>query len=403
MTRTDIKKKAMELNDYAVAIRHELHQRPETSFNLPFTEGVVVRELEKMGFSSIRRGLARDPYTEGAERGYGVTADLVGAKPGKMLAIRADMDALPVREETGLPFASTNGCMHACGHDAHTAMLLSAAKLLSGAREELAGTVRFIFQPSEEPANGAAEMVKDGAMEGVDRIIGLHTGNLWPGLTAGQIGWRVGPFMAATTTFDVELTGKGAHGATPHMAVDTITMAAQIITQLQLIVSREMSPFDPKVLTVGHIVGGSAHNVVADRCHFRGMIRSFSSTNSAFMKERIVRTVEDVARSLRGTGTVEFSSDVPPVVNDETLTLKMRDAIREELGAEFEHEVASPTTGAEDFSAYTQATPGAFFYHCSTFGDERDAPHHNPRFQVNESVLWTGIAALSAFALRWQE
>ncbi|MBQ7445131.1 MAG: amidohydrolase [Clostridia bacterium] len=390
----DIKKSAMELNDYAIGIRRELHAHPELSFDLPFTEGVVVRELEAMGFTNIRRGIGG---------GHGVTVDLVGAKPGKTLALRADMDALPIREETGLPFASDNGCMHACGHDAHTAMLLATAKLLSGAQGELAGTVRFLFQPSEEPANGAAVMVKDGALDGVDTIIGLHTGNLWAGLKAGQIGWKVGPFMAATTTFNVELKGKSAHGATPHLGVDTITMAALIISQLQLIVSREMNPFDPRVLTVGHIEGGTTTNIVADFCRFRGVIRSFSTENSAFMKERIVQTVEQEAASLRGTGTVAFSSDLPPVVNDEALTLKMRDIIHKELGVEFEHEIAMPTTGAEDFAEYTKTIPGAFFYHCSTFGDERDCPHHNAHFMVNESVLWTGVAAMAAFALDWQK
>ena len=389
----DIKKRAMELNDYAVGIRHELHAHPELSFDLPFTEGVVVRELEAMGFTNIRQGLAQ----------HGVTADLVGARLGKTLALRADMDALPIREETGLPFASDNGCMHACGHDAHTAMLLATAKLLSEAKGELAGTVRFLFQPSEEPANGAAVMVKDGALDGVDRIIGLHTGNLWAGLKAGQIGWKTGPFMAATTTFNVELKGKSAHGATPHLGVDTITMAAHIISQLQLIVSREMNPFDPRVLTVGQIEGGTTTNIVAESCRFRGVIRSFSADNSAFMKERIVQTVEQEAASLRGTGTVAFSSDLPPVVNDEALTLKMRDIIHKELGAEFEHEIAMPTTGAEDFAEYTKTIPGAFFYHCSTFGDERDRPHHNAHFMVNESVLWTGVAAMAAFALDWQK
>ena len=390
----DIKKRAAELNDYAVGIRRELHAHPELSFDLPFTEGVVVRELEAMDFKNIRRGIGG---------GHGVTADLVGGKPGKTLALRADMDALPIREETGLPFASDNGCMHACGHDVHTAMLLATAKLLCEAKDQLAGTVRFLFQPSEEPANGAAVMVKDGALDGVDYIIGLHTGNLWAGLKAGQIGWKVGPFMAATTTFNVELKGKSAHGATPHLGVDTITMAAHIISQLQLIVSREMNPFDPRVLTVGHIEGGTTTNIVADFCRFRGVIRSFSAENSAFMKERIVQTVEQEAASLRGTGTVAFSSDLPPVVNDEALTLKMRDIIHKELGTEFEHEIAMPTTGAEDFAEYTKTIPGAFFYHCSTFGDERDRPHHNAHFMVNESVLWTGVAAMAAFALDWQK
>ena len=387
----DIRKRALELNDYAVEIRRELHAHPELSYDLPFTEGVVVRELTKLGLTP-RGGMAG---------GHGVCADIRGERPGLTLAMRADMDALPIREETGLPFAATNGCMHACGHDVHTAMLLTAARLLCEARAELPGTVRLIFQPAEETADGgAAKMVQEGAMEGVERIVGLHTGNLWKGLKPGQIGWRVGAFMASTTTFDVTLRGKSAHGATPHLSVDTIAMAARIICSLQTIVSREMSPFDPAVLTVGKIEGGAAPNVVSDTCRFMGMIRCFSAENSEFMKERIRATVEAEAAAMRGEGSVAFMNDLLPVINDETTVRQMCDAISEALGPEFVQEVEGPTTGAEDFSEYTRCVPGAFFYHCSTLGDGQDYPHHNPHFVVNESVLWTGAAAMAAFALK---
>ena len=390
----DVRKRASELNDHAVALRRELHARPELEHDLPFTEGVIVRELEKLKLDVLKPGQGY---------GHGVLADLVGGRPGKVLALRADMDALPVKEETGLPFAATNGCMHACGHDAHVAMLLTAARLLAEARSELVGTVRFLFQPAEETVAGALSMIESGALDGVDAIIGLHTGGIWEGLEPGQIGWRVGPMMASTTTTHVELQGKGGHGATPHRTVDPVVMAAEVVSQLQTLVSREVSPFEPAVVTFGKIAGGRAHNVIADTCELFGTMRCFNTETDAFLKERISATVEGVAASMRGRGTVTYSGHLPPVVNDEAIALKMRDVVRRTLGEGAEREVPLPSSGAEDFAEYLQRVPGAFFYHCSTFGDERDYPHHNARFDVNESVLWTGAAAMAAFALAWQE
>ena len=252
----DIEKQARDLNETVVALRRELHAHPELEHDLPFTESVVVRELSKLGLDEIKSAQGK---------GHGVFATLKGGKPGKVLALRADMDALPVKEETGLPFASENGNMHACGHDAHVAMLLGAARLLAESRAELAGTVRFIFQPSEETVWGASSMIDSGALENprVDEIIGLHTGNIWSDLEPGQIGWKAGPFMAATTTFRILLEGRGGHGAMPHLAVDPIVMAAEVISQIQTLVSREVSPFDPAVVTIGKIEGGTAHNVIA--------------------------------------------------------------------------------------------------------------------------------------------
>lgn len=391
---------AKALNETIVELRRELHAHPELEHDLPFTESVVVRELAKLGLDEVKSGQGK---------GHGVFATLKGKKPGKVLALRADMDALPIQEETGLPFASTNGNMHACGHDAHAAMLLVTAKLLADAREELAGTVRFIFQPSEETINGALSMIESGALENphVDEIIGLHTGNIWDGLTPGQIGWRVGPMMASTSGLTIVFEGKGGHGATPHLTVDPIVIAAETIGQLQTLVSREVSPFEPAVVTIGKIAGGTTHNVIAGRCELRGTIRAFNPEVDGFLKKRIRETAEGVAASMRGGAAVTFTGDLAAVINDKACALKMRDIAAKTLGEEWVREVPLPSSGAEDFSFYLEKAPGAFFYHCSMFepspGAERNYPHHNSKFDVNESVLWTGSAAMTAYALHWQD
>jgi amidohydrolase len=392
----DIEKQSKALNESIVALRRELHAHPELEHDLPFTESVVVRELSKLGLDEVKSGQGK---------GHGVFATLKGGKPGKVLALRADMDALPVKEETGLPFASQNGRMHACGHDVHTAMLLGVAKLLAESRAELAGTVRFIFQPSEETVWGALSMIESGALENphVDEIIGIHTGNIWGSLEPGQIGWRAGPMMAATTSCRISLEGKGGHGAMPHLTVDPIVMAAEIISQLQTLVSREVNPFDPAVVTIGKIEGGTAQNVIAGNCEMRGTVRSFDPKVDAFLKERVRATIEGVAASMRGRGTVEFYGDLPAVVNDKTASLRMRDIVTNTLGEQWIRELEFPTSGSEDFSYYLADRPGAFFFHCSTLGGGRDYPHHHPKFDVNESVLWTGAAAMTAYALHWQD
>ena len=391
-----IKERARALNGSVVTLRRELHAHPEVDHVLPFTEEVVVRELAALGLDEIKSGQGR---------GHGVFATLRGGKPGKVLALRADMDALPVREETGLPFAATNGNMHACGHDAHVAMLLGTARLLAESRQDLAGTVRFIFQPAEEAIGGALSMIDSGALENpkVDRIIGLHTGNIWGGLRSGQIGWRVGPMMASTTTLEIVFEGRGGHGATPQLTVDPIVMAAEVIGQLQTLVSREISPFEPAVVTIGCIAGGTVHNVIADTCKARGLVRTFNPQVAAFLKERIRTTAEGVAASMRGKASVEFRGDLPAVVNDEECALAMRDIATNVLGEDGVAEVELPTSGSEDFSYYLEKVPGAFFYHCSTLGEGRDYPHHNAKFDLDESVLWTGVAAMAGYALHWQD
>jgi len=400
MSNMDVKKRAKDLNETIVALRRELHSHAEIDQDLPFAESVIVRELSKLGLDEIKPGQGK---------GHGVFATLKGGKPGKVLALRADMDALPITEETGLPFASKNGMMHACGHDAHVAMLLAAAQMLAEARDELAGSVRFIFQPAEETLDGALPIIKNGALENpkVDEIIGIHTGSIWPGLKPGQIGWRVGPFMSATSYLAITFEGKGGHGATPHLTIDPIVMASETIVQLQTIVSREINPFEPAVITIGQIEGGSANNIIAERCKTVGTIRSFNPEVDALIKERIRAIAEGVASAARGRAKVEFRVDLPAVINDETCAKRMRGIVAKTLGEEYAAEIALPTSGSEDFSLYLQKIPGAFFFHCSTFepssGETVNYPHHHPKFDINESVLWTGSAAMTAYALHWQD
>ena len=219
--------------------------------------------------------------------GHGLTAIIRGGQPGKVLGIRADIDALDMKEDTGLPFASTNGYMHACGHDAHAAMLLGAARILSESKNDLRGTVKLIFQPFEEGGKGALAMIDEGVLENpsVDAIIGLHTGTLWKGLGSGQIGYRFGSLMAGADWFEVTFKGKGAHGATPHLSVDPIAMACQAVSAIQMIVSREINPLDSAVVTVAQISGGTARNIISPSCTISGTTRFLDpETRKCFKK-----------------------------------------------------------------------------------------------------------------------
>jgi amidohydrolase len=396
----DIKERAKALNEMIVELRRELHSHPEAGHDLPFAESLVVRELSKLGLDEIKAGQGF---------GHGVFATLKGGKPGKTLAIRADMDALPITEETGLPFASTNGMMHACGHDAHVAMLLGAAMMLAEDREELTGSVRFIFQPAEEFLTDALSMIESGALENpqVNEIIGLHTGNLWGALKPGQIGWRAGPFMAATSSLTTTFEGKGGHGAAPHLTIDPIVMAAEAIVQLQLLISREVNPFEPVVVTIGQINGGTSNNIIAERCEVAGTIRTFSLEVDAFVKERIRAIGEGVAATQRGRAKVAFEDILPPVINNKACVHRMREILGRTLGRGYAAEVALPASASDDFSVYLQKVPGAYFFHCGMFESSPEGsvnyPHHHPKFDVNESVLWTGAAALAAYALHGQK
>jgi len=300
----DVRQKAQALQEQLVQWRRALHATPELSFDTPVTERFLVEELKKMGVEDIRHGNGK----------RGIVALIKGKNPEKVLGIRADYDALNMTEDTGLPFAATNGNMHACGHDAHAAMLLGTAKILMDCRDELPWTVKLIFQPSEENGKGAPAMIEDGVFENpaMDVVVGLHIGNLWKGFKPGEAGYRFGALMAAADWFKIVFEGKGGHGATPHLTVDPLAMACQVVGLLQQIVSRETSPLDSAVVTVGTIQGGTMPNIIAPSCTIGGTVRCLSPEVRKHLETRIREICTDTARALRGSVAIEYTYGPPP-------------------------------------------------------------------------------------------
>ena len=388
-----IAEQAKKMSDKIVAWRRHFHANPELGMETPKTEAYIVEELKKMGVTSIRQGVA----------GHGIVALIEGGKPGKVLGIRADIDALNMAEDTGLPFASKSGWMHACGHDAHAAILLATAELLMAHRNELKGTVKLIFQPGEETTLGADLMINDGALENpkVDAIIGLHVGNVWKDGVPGEVMYRYGPMMAATDFFTITFHGKGGHGAMPHLTIDPIAIACEAYMALQTIVSREINPLDSAVVTIGAFQGGTAENIIANTCTLKGTSRALSRDTHKKLKVRIQEICENVARGMRGEVSIEFRTSLPPLINDREMTDKLRQAACEVVGAERVREIAEPTMGGEDMACFMEKVPGTYFS-LPSFTPENSQPHHHPKFDIDESVLWIGSATFGQFALTWQ-
>ena len=378
------------------ALRREFHARPELGFQEHWSASRIAGYLRELGLD-VREGVAET----------GVTALLEGSGPGRTLLLRADMDALPLQELTGLPFASVNdGVMHACGHDAHTAMALGAAKLLLAHKAELAGTVKFIFQPAEENVQGAKAMIDDGVMENphVDALIGLHTGCLWKEIGPGEIGVRFGSLMASVDRFVVTFKGKGGHGATPHLTVDPVTMTATAVLELQTILSRELSPLDSAVLTVGRIEGGKSFNIIPESCLIEGTVRTLNPATRAFVEERLRVVVSRVAEGMRGVAEVEYESGPPALINNADFTRKFHAFAAELAGAERVKEISEPTMGGEDVAYFLEMVPGTFFVHGSCAPEKGQVyPHHNPKFDVDEETFPLGTALFAGFALCWQQ
>jgi amidohydrolase len=391
-----ILEKANEISAEITEWRRHLHEIPELGLETPKTAAYIVQELKKMGAEDIREKIG----------GWGVSALVKGDLPGKTLAVRADCDALPIKEETGLPFASKSGLMHACGHDAHVAMALGAAKLLLAHKAELAGTVKFIFQPAEENVQGAKAMIDDGVMENprVDALIGLHTGCLWKEIGPGDIGVRFGSLMAAVDRFVITFKGKGGHGATPHLTVDPVTMTSTAVLELQTILSRELSPLDSAVLTIGRIEGGRAFNIIAESCTIEGTVRTLNPTTRAFVEERIRAIVSRVAEGMRGEAVVEYESGPPALINDSDFTRKFQAFAVEMAGEGKVKEISEPTMGGEDVAYFLELVPGTFFVHGSCDPEKGQIyPHHNPKFDLDEGTLPLGTALFAGFALTWQK
>ena len=385
--------RAQAIAEQLVTWRRTIHQHPERSFREVQTARLIAEALQGMGIDA-QTGIGRT----------GVVGRLGGGprgRDGPTIALRADMDALPIREETGLPFASqVPGVMHACGHDAHVACLLGAAALLAETPPQR-GEVRFLFQPSEETVDqegkgGAARMVDDGAMHGVEAIVGLHT---WPEVPVGQVSLSPGPQMAAAGKFFVEIRGQGGHGAAPHQTVDPIVLAAQAILALQSVVSRRLDPIEAGVVTVGTIHGGTQDNIIPESVTLTGTLRGLSSD----VYDQLVREVRHtlgVVRALGGDLHVEFTTGYPVTTNDAQLTALVTQVARDLLGAEAAIP-ARPVMKGEDFSVLAAHVPGCYMRLGTGLPGEPPRRHHDPRFDIDERALPIGAAILAETALRY--
>jgi hippurate hydrolase len=367
-----------------VALRREIHREPELGFETEKTAEKVLTALDGLPLE-IESGVAEN----------GVVATLEGEGDGPIVALRADMDALPIHEETGLPFASgVDGKMHACGHDGHTSMLVGAARALSQdhLRERLNGSVKFVFQPAEEGGGGGRVMVEEGVAEGVSSIFALH---LWPGLPFGTVATKAGPIMAAADRFEMTIKGTGGHGAMPHLAADAVAIAAQVVTVLQTVVSREVNPVEPAVLTVGEIEAGFAFNIIPETARLGGTVRTLDADLRKRMPERIEELAQGVARGMRGDAEVDYHFSYPVTRNDADASRLALGVAGELFSEENTVDLAYPSMGGEDFAFFLEKVPGAFIW----LGVGDVSGLHTPQFAFDEEVLPQGSALLAALAL----
>ena len=366
-----------------VALRRDIHREPELGFDTEKTAEKVLAAID---------GLPLDIQTGVAENG--IVATLEGEGDGPTVALRADMDALPILEETGLPFASeTEGKMHACGHDGHTSMLVGAAHTLSGMRDRLDGTVKFFFQPAEEGGGGGKVMVDEGVADDVSTIFALH---LWPGLPLGKVATKAGPIMAAADAFEMEIKASGGHGAMPHLASDAIAIAAQVVTALQTIVSREVDPVEPAVLTVGEIGAGTAFNIIPDKARLGGTVRTLDADLRREIPARIEELSRGIAKGMRGDVDLDYTFSYPVTVNDEAAADFALGVAEDLFGGESVLQLPNPSMGGEDFAYFLEKVPGAFIW----LGVGEDVSGlHTPRFAFDEEILPRGAALLTALAL----
>ena len=376
-------------HDDLVRYRRHFHAHPELSFLEFETAKFIEQELAGCGFDEIRTGVART----------GILVTLRGGRPGPTTLLRADMDALPITELGDVEYASKNvGVMHACGHDGHMAILLCAARELANVREQIPGTLVFCFQPAEEGPAGAKVMIEEGALENphVDRTFALH---LYSGLEVGKIGVRDGPFFASSDRFDIELIGKGGHGAMPHASVDPIVAAAQLVTMLQTLVSREVAPKDALVVTVGKIEAGTTFNVIPDRAHLQGTVRAFDHGVRESIPLRMERMIEGLCDALRLDYEFEYSWGYPPTVNDAKINDVVRAVADTVVGPQnviYPHDIVM---WAEDMAYMQQERPGAYFI-VGIRGEERGVePQHSARYDIDERCLDIGFEMMTRIAL----
>ena len=383
---TDFLSEAQALFEYTQSMRRDFHSHPELGFHEVRTAGIVANELTSLGLE-VHTGVG----------GTGVVALLEGAKPGPVVLVRADMDALPIQEETGAPYASQNlGIMHACGHDGHTAVLLTVAKMLTTHRSQLSGIVKFMFQPAEEGMGGAEKMIAEGVLENpkVDVALALHVWNEKP---IGWVGIAGGPVMAGAEIFKVKLLGKGGHGAVPHQAVDPVLAAAQVISGLQGIVARNIAPLQTAVVSVCTIHGGEAFNVIPPAVEMTGTIRTFEPEVRTRVLERFEKTVKSIAEGMGCLAEIELQLLTPATINQPETANRVQEVSRRLFPETVVDTANHITMGSEDFAFILEKVPGCFIFIGSANTEKGlDAGHHHPKFDIDETALPRGAALMAA-------
>ncbi len=364
----NLKTEVAALTKSLVAVRRDFHMHPEIAFEEVRTSGIIATHLENLGLE-VQRGIGKT----------GLIAELHGAKPGKTVLIRADIDALPFSEQTSAEYASVNaGAMHACGHDGHASIAMHAATILAKHKAELEGNFRFVFQPAEEIVSGAKAMLADkpDLLEGIDAVVGLH---LWNDQPVGWVGASAGASFASADAFSVFIQGKGGHAAYPHQCVDPIVIGSQIVLALQTMVSRETDPQAPSVVSVCTIIAGEgAYNIIPDSIELRCTLRTFDSELRAKLQQRIEILCTSTAIALGGTARLDWVSSVPPVMNDAVLTERFKKIA---LGVVPNIETPTPTMGGDDVAEFLARVPGVYFL----VGSGKGYPHHHPKFDIDDT------------------
>lgn len=380
-----ISKLVKDNKDYVIALRREFHKNPEPSFKELNTSRRIKEELDKMGIEYISCATT------------GVVATIKGNHTGKTIALRADIDALSVQELNDVEYKSqVDNMMHACGHDGHTSMLLGAANILNEKRDEIYGTVKLFFQPAEEIGEGADAMIADGAMNGVDSVFGIH---LWSSIETGKVSIESGPRMASADWFKINVNGKGGHGSAPHQCVDALVVASSIVMNLQTIVSREIDPLEPVVLTIGMLNSGSRFNVIAENAYMEGTTRCFNNKIRKELPARMEKIISNIAQSYGATATLDYNYIIDPTINDEKCADLGQKVVEKILGknglTKFEK-----ITGGEDFSHYMRNTPGALaFVGCRNESKGACYSHHSGNFEIDEDSLEIGTNLYVQYAI----
>ena len=377
-----------ELEEQTLRLRHEIHQCPELSFQEFKTSQLVMRELDRIGI----------PYEKSPQE-PGIIAVIDSGRPGKFLMLRADMDALPIQEKTGLPFGSqVPGVMHACGHDVHTANLLAVGELLFRTRERWNGKVKLVFQPAEElsPVGGSRGMLESGYLDDAKAVYGLH---VWPDLPHGKVGVKAGPLMAATDHFTITIHGKTAHGAKPDQGIDAVVLGAQFVMAAQSIVSRKVDPLDNAVVTFGIFNAGTRYNIIAGECVLDGTVRTLNENTRDMIEDSMRKLLDAICLQSGATADIVYGRGYPALVNHERDAALIKKTAVSLFGEEDVVDVKNPAMPAEDFSFYLREKEGAFVWLGTAQEGKTPWPLHNSRFDVDEDILWRGAALLAQTAI----